>query len=263
VTEGARILGIHLEGPFISPKRLGTHPAEFRRDPDPALLGRLLEAGPIRLVTLAPELPGALDLVDLLFERGVAVSLGHTDATGEEARAGFDRGVRTVTHLFNAMRPFSHRDPGIVGAALSRPDVVVQIIVDEVHLAPDTVRLVWQAAGGRVALVTDAVSAAGPSGDGEFMLGAVPLVVADGAVRRADGVLAGSVLTMIEAVRNLNALGVPLERALEAASGVPAGVLGIADAGRIEVGARADLLVLDGELELERVLVGGETRVAV
>ncbi len=261
-TNGARILGVHLEGPFLSPARLGTHPAAARRDPDPALLERLLAAGPVRLVTLAPELPGAFELIDLLLLRGVAVSFGHTDAGGEEAHAAFDRGVHTVTHLFNAMRPFGHRDPGIAGAALTRPDVVVQIIVDGVHLAPDTVRLVWEAAAGRVALVTDAVAAAG-AGEGEFTLGDLSLVVRGGAVRSGDGVLAGSVLTMIEAVRNLHELGVPLEQALEAASVVPASVLGLTDAGRIEVGRRADLLVIDAELELERVLVGGEVRVAV
>ncbi len=260
--KGPRILGVHLEGPFLSPERLGTHPAEFRRDPDPALLERLLAAGPVRLVTLAPELPGAFELIDLLQQRGVAVSFGHTDATCDEAHAAFERGVHTVTHLFNAMRPFTHRDPGLAGAALARPDVVVQIIVDGVHLAPDTVRLVWKMAAGRVALVTDAVAPAG-AGAGEFALGGLPLVVGDGAVRRDDGVLAGSLLTMIEAVRNLHELGVPLEQALEAASVVPASVLGLSDTGRIEVGRRADLLVIDTELEIERVLVGGEVLVAV
>ncbi|MGZ4440726.1 MAG: N-acetylglucosamine-6-phosphate deacetylase [Gaiellaceae bacterium] len=261
-SKGPRILGVHVEGPFLSPACPGTHPPELLRDPDPELLVRLLEAGPVRIVTLAPELPGAFDLIELLHERGVVVSFGHSDATGEEAHAAFDRGVHTVTHLFNAMRPFRHRDPGIVGAALTRPDVVVQIIVDGVHLAPDTVRLVWEAAAGRVALVTDAVAPAG-AGAGEFTLGDVSLVVSDGAVRRDDGVLAGSVLTMIEAVRNLHELGVPVERALEAATLVPASVLALSDSGRIEVGRRADLLVLDGDLEIERVLVGGETLVAV
>ncbi len=138
---GARILGAHLEGPFISALRLGTHPAAFRSDPDGALLDRLLDAGRVRLVTLAPELPGALDLIDVLQARGVVVSLGHSDATAAEAHAAFDRGVRAVTHVFNAMRPLEHRDPGIVGAALVRPDVVLQAIVDGVHLDPDIVRL--------------------------------------------------------------------------------------------------------------------------
>jgi N-acetylglucosamine-6-phosphate deacetylase len=257
---GPRILGAHVEGPFLSPRRLGTHPPSARRDPDPALLERLLAAGPVRLYTLAPELPGALDLVDLLVERGITVSAGHTDATAEEANAAFDRGVRTVTHLFNAMRPFTHRDPGVAGTALARPDVTVQIILDGAHLAPDTVRLVWGAAAGRLALVTDAVAGAGVS-EGSYRLGDVPVEVRDGVVRRDDGVLAGSVLSMIEAVRNLHTLGVPLEAALDAATAVPGRVIG-ADAGRIEIGARADLVVLSEELEIERVLVGGEARVA-
>ena len=258
---GPRILGAHVEGPFLSPRRLGTHPPSARRDPDPALLERLLAAGPVRLFTLAPELPGALDLVDLLVARGVTVSAGHSDATADEANAAFDRGVGTVTHLFNAMRPFSHRDPGVAGVALARPDVIVQIILDGVHLAPDTVRLVWRAATGRLALVTDAVAGAGVDGDGSYRLGDVPVEVRGGVVRRDDGVLAGSVLTMIDAVRNLHALGVPLEDALGAATEVPARVIG-ADVGRIVVGAPADLVVLGDGLELERVLVGGEARVA-
>src|SRR3954453_3166580 len=130
-----RILGMHLEGPFLSPNRLGTHEASSRRDPDLPLLERLPDAGPVRLMTLAPELPGAGALIDRLHARGVVVSLGHTDATAGEANAAFDRGVATVTHLFNAMRPLQHRDPGIVGAALARDDVVVQVIVDGIHVA--------------------------------------------------------------------------------------------------------------------------------
>jgi N-acetylglucosamine-6-phosphate deacetylase len=258
---GPRILGAHVEGPFLSPRRLGTHPPSARRDPDSALLDRLLSAGPVRLFTLAPELPGALDLVDTLVARGITVSAGHTDASAEEAEAAFGRGVRTVTHLFNAMRPFTHRDPGVTGAALARPSVTVQIILDGVHLAPDTVRMVWQAAAGRLVLVTDAVAGAGAS-DGSYRLGDVSVEVRDGVVRRdGDGVLAGSVLTMIDAVRNLHALGVPLDAALGAATAVPAGVIG-ADAGRIEIGAPADLIVLTEELEIERVIVAGKARVA-
>lgn len=258
---GAQVVGAHLEGPFLSSARLGTHPARFRCDPDPALLERLLAAGPVTAVTLAPELPGALELVDVLLARGVVVSLGHSNATAAEAHAAFDRGVRTVTHVFNAMRPLTHRDPGIVGAALVRPDVVVQAIVDGVHLDPDVVRLLWSVAAGRLALVTDAMAAAG-SGDGAYALGSVDLDVNGGVARRGDGVLAGSTLTMIEAVRNLVALDVPLERAAEAASMVPARVLGKAGLGCLAPGSRADIVVLDDNLEIERVLVGGATRVA-
>jgi N-acetylglucosamine-6-phosphate deacetylase len=258
---GPRILGIHLEGPFLSPVRLGTHPPDFRRDPDVELLTRLVDSGPVRLVTLAPELPGAEALVRLLLERGITISCGHSDATSEEASAAFDRGVRTVTHLFNAMRPFRHRDPGIAGAALVRDDVVVQIILDGIHLAPDTMRLVWRAAAGRVALVTDAMAGAGVS-DGSYSLGGVDVVIRDGVARGPDGVLAGSALTMIEAVRNLHGLGVPLADALDAATAVPARVLGPPAVGQLGIDLSADVVVLSDTLEIERVLVGGETRVA-
>jgi N-acetylglucosamine-6-phosphate deacetylase len=258
---GPRILGVHLEGPFLASSRLGTHPASARRDPDTSLLARLLDAGPVRLVTLAPELPGADGLIDLLRNRGVAISCGHSDATSAQANAAFDRGVGTVTHLFNAMRPFLHRDPGIAGAALARDDVVVQIILDGVHLADDTARVVWRAAAGRVALVTDAVAAAG-AGEGLYRLGAVELEVRDGVVRGPDGQLAGSVLTMDEAVRNLHALGVSLEESLAAATSVPAGVIGASEAGRLDVGLPADVVVLDDNLAVDRVLLAGDALVA-
>ena len=257
-----RILGMHLEGPFLSPNRLGTHESSSRRDPDPALLDRLLDAGPVRLMTLAPELPGADYLIDRLLERGVAVSLGHSDATAAQANAAFERGARTVTHLFNAMRPFLHRDPGIAGAALARDDVVVSIILDGIHLAPETARVAWRAASNRLALVTDAITAAGVA-DGEYSFGNFDVMVHEGTVRGPDGVLAGSVLTMVEAVRNLHALGAPLEEAVAAATSTPARVLGEPDLGRLAVGLPADLVVLDDSLEIERVLVAGTVHVAV
>jgi N-acetylglucosamine-6-phosphate deacetylase len=212
-------------------------------------------------MTLAPELSGAEALIDRLLERGVVVSIGHTDATAGEANAAFDRGARSVTHLFNAMRPFAHRDPGIAGAALARDDVYVSIILDGIHLAPETALTVWRAAGSRMALVSDAIAAA-PSADGSSSLGELDLEVREGAVRGPDGVLAGSVLTMIEAVRHLHQLGVPIEDAVSAATVTPARILGDPSLGRIEVGAAADVVVLDDRLEIERVLVGGEVRVA-
>jgi N-acetylglucosamine-6-phosphate deacetylase len=257
-----RVLGLHLEGPFLSPNRLGTHEASARRDPDPAFLDRLLDAGPVRLMTLAPELPDADLLIDRLLERGVAVSLGHTDATAAQANAAFDRGARSVTHLFNAMRPFLHRDPGIVGAALARDDVIVSIILDGIHLAPETAKTAWRAARGRLALVTDAITATMVS-DGPSSLGELAVHVHEGTVRGPDGRLAGSVLTMIEAVRNLLDLGVPFEDAVTAATSTPAGVLGDPELGRLDVGLPADVVVLNDRVEIERVLVAGEIRVAV
>jgi N-acetylglucosamine-6-phosphate deacetylase len=213
------------------------HPADARRDPDAALLKRLLVAGPVRLVTLAPELPGALELIRGLLERDVTVSLGHSNATAAEAGAAFDLGVRTVTHLFNAMRPLHHRDPGIAGAALAREDVIVQAILDGVHLAAETEAFLWRATRGRLALVTDHTAVPGGM--------------------TADGTLAGSTTTMIESVRRLHRLGASLEESLNAASLVPARILGDPTIGRLEPGLPADIIVVTGELEIERVLVNG------
>ena len=241
-SDGARALGAHLEGPFLSPTRLGAHPAAARRDPDPKLLDRLLIEGPVRLVTLAPELPGAHDLIRALLGRGVTVSFGHSDATAEEANAAFDLGVHTVTHLFNAMRPFHHRDPGIAGAALARADVTVQIILDGVHLAPETAAVAWHAARGRMALVTDFTTA--PGG------------------RTPEGVLAGSTVPLIEAVRNLHTLGASLEEAILAATEIPARIIGEPTAGRLGVGLPADVVVLTDGLEIERMLVAGKDRLS-
>jgi N-acetylglucosamine-6-phosphate deacetylase len=255
------IIGAHVEGPFISPRRLGVHPPSCQRSPDPALLGRLLDAGGVHQMTLAPELPGAFELIDLLLERGVVVSAGHTDASAAEAHLAFDRGVRTVTHLFNAMRPLVPRDPGIALAALARTDVTIQLIADMHHVAGDTLLVAWRAARGRIALVTDAVAATA-MGDGDFALAGRPLVSTDGVVRGPEGQLAGSVLTMIDAVRNVHGLGIPLEEALTAASAVPARIAGRPDLGRLEPGAPADVVVLDDNLEIIRVLVQGGDRVA-
>ena len=223
---------------------------------------RLLDAGPVRLMTLAPELDGADTLIETLLENGVVVALGHTDATAAQAHAAFDAGARCVTHLFNAMRPLLHRDPGIVGAALARDDVFVSIILDGIHLAPETARTVWKAARERTVLVSDAIAAA-PRGDGPSTLGELDLRVHEGAVRGPDGVLAGSVLTMIEAVRNLHALGASLEEAVAAATISPARVLGDPELGRLDVGLPADIVVLNDRVEIERVLVAGVDRVPV
>jgi N-acetylglucosamine-6-phosphate deacetylase len=259
---GPRVLGAHVEGPFLSPAWPGAHDPALLTAPDPALLGRLLEAAPVRQVTLAPELPGALELVDALRARGVTVSAGHTDATAAEAHLAFDRGVATVTHLFNAMRRTAPRDPGLAMAALARADVAVQLIVDGHHLASAMVLVAWRAARGRLALVTDAVAAAGME-DGEFTLGGQAITAAGGVVRGPAGRLAGSALTMIDAVRNLHALGVPLEEALTAASSVPARIARRADLGQLTPGARADLVIVDDRLEIARVLVDGRDRVTV
>ncbi len=254
------VIGAHVEGPFLSPERMGTHPPLHRRDPDLELLDRLLDAGRVTEFTLAPELAGADALIRRLLERGVVVSAGHTNATADQAHAAFDLGVSTVSHLFNAMRPFRSRDPGVVGVALTRPDVYVQMIVDGHHLADETVLLIWAAAGGRVALVSDATAGAAGNG-GTYQLGDIEIEVSDGVPLREDGVLAGTVLTMIDAVRNLHALGIPFEEAIGAATSVPARILGRPDLGVLEPGGRADLVVLDDRLEIVRVHCGGDARV--
>ena len=214
-------------------------------------------------MTLAPELPGADALIERLRERGVAVAAGHTNATAEEANHAFDLGVGGVTHVFNAMRPFRSRDPGIAGAALTRAGVVIGMVVDGHHLADETVRLIWSCAAGRVALVTDAMAAAGNGGSsGTFQLGDVEVAVEDGAApKREDGTLAGSTLTMIDAVRNLHALGVPFEQAVGAATEVPARFLARGDVGFLEPGAQADVVVLDDRLEIQAVLCSGRNDV--
>jgi N-acetylglucosamine-6-phosphate deacetylase len=246
---GPRVIGAHLDGPFLSPERLGTHPPEHRRDPDPAFLDRLLDAGRVTTITLAPELTGANELITCARARGVVVGAGHTNATAAEAHEAFDHGVTTVSHIFNAMRPFTQRDPGVSGAALARPDVFVQMIVDGRHLADETVRLVWAVAGGRVALVSDATAAAA-AGPGTYRLGSVEISVTKGVPLRDDGVIAGTALTMLHAVRNLHALGVSFEAAVGAATTVPARLLGRSDVGVLEVGGPADVIVLDDRLEL-------------
>ena len=259
---GPRLLGVHLEGPFLSPEHPGVHPVEHLRAPDRALAERLLAAGPVRYVTLAPELPGALDLIEVLHARGIVVSFGHSGATAAETELAFGRGVGTVTHLFNAMRAFHHREPGIAGAALARSDVIVQAIFDGHHLAHDAELLVWRAAAGRLALVTDAIAAAGV-GDGHYALAGVEVDVREGVARGPAGELAGSLLSMLQAVRNLHSLGASFEDAVAAATSIPARAGRIAELGVLGVGRPADVVVLDDRLEIRTVIVAGEVPAAV
>jgi N-acetylglucosamine-6-phosphate deacetylase len=235
-----RVLGAHLEGPFLHPDRLGAHDAASRRDPDPELLRRLLDAGPVRHVTLAPEMPGADELVEALVARGIVVAAGHTAATAEQAHAAFDRGVSVVTHLGNAMRPLSHGVPALADAALARSDVTVTVIADGEHLAAETLLTAWRAARGRCALVSDA---AAPT-----LAGRAP---APGAR------LAGSRHTLLDGVRTLHGLGVPLAEAIGAATAVPARVAGRPELGDLVPGTPADVLVLDDRLDVVRVLADG------
>ncbi len=259
---GPGLAGIHLEGPFISRRRSGAQDRDAIREPDAAVMERLLEAcrGHARMVTIAPERPGGLGLVRQVAGAGAVPAVGHTEAGFEEATAAVDAGVRVSTHLFNAMRGLHHRDLGTVGAALSRDEVVCELVNDGVHLRPEVVRLVFQAAGARrVALVTDAIAAAGMA-DGDYRFGRVRLRVRAGVARLAGGeTIAGSTLTMAAALRRaVVEVGIPVEEAVTAASATPARAVGIdGRVGSIEPGKAADLVVLDDDLEVVRVMTRG------
>ncbi|HEY2193557.1 MAG TPA: N-acetylglucosamine-6-phosphate deacetylase [Actinomycetospora sp.] len=259
---GARLLGAHVEGPFLSPARAGTHPPQHLHSPDPELLTTLLDAGEVAITTLAPELDGALDLVRQATAAGVAVMAGHSDATAAQAHAGFDAGVSGATHLFNAMSGFAHRAPGLAAAALAHPGAVVTVIADGHHLDPDVLRVVAVAAAGRWALVTDATAAAGMP-EGTFVLGDVALTVADGAVRNPDGTLAGSAATLAGCVRTAVAAGIDLSAALVAATATPARLVPPGrrphpDLGVLRPGGVADVTVLDDALRVSSVLLAGK-----
>ncbi|MDT7741154.1 MAG: N-acetylglucosamine-6-phosphate deacetylase [Actinomycetota bacterium] len=261
-TAGARLLGAHLEGPFLSPDRAGTHPPRHLRAPDPELLTALLAGGQVALTTLAPELDGALDLVRVATARGVTVMAGHSDAAAADAHAGFDAGISGATHLFNAMSGFGHRAPGLAAAALAHPGAVVTLIADGHHLAPDVLRVVAHAAAGRWALITDATAASGMP-EGTFTLGDVELTLADGAVRNPDGTLAGSAATLAGCVRAAVAAGIDLAAALVAATATPARLVPPAqrphpDLGVLRPGGVADVTVLDDALQVATVLLAGK-----
>jgi N-acetylglucosamine-6-phosphate deacetylase len=251
-----RLLGFHLEGPFLSIDRRGAHPVEHLRDPDPALAEELLVAGPVAAMTLAPELPGGLELVEWLAARNVQVRIGHTDASALTAHEAFDRGARAITHIHNAHRPFAARDPGPAGAALARDEVAITAIVDGVHLAPETVAVVRRAAGARLCLVSDAVAAAG-LGDGRFELGGRQIEVRDGRSTLADGTLAGSVGALDGSLRLLVESGAMLAEAVHAVSRAPALLAGHPELGLLEPGAPADIAILDDDLRVRQTLVGG------
>ncbi len=252
----AHVLGAHLEGPFLAPGRLGAHPPAHRRDPDPALLARLLAAGRVGMVTLAPELPGALELVARARAAGAVVALGHSDADAATTRAALAAGARAGTHVWNAMRPLAQRDPGIVGALLAEHGPVLGLIADGVHVADEVLALTWRLGRTRVALVSDAMAAAG-LGDGAFALGDVEVVVRGGVARTPTGALAGATAPLLDGVRRLVALGASVPAAIDAATRVPALLLGEQARGHLAPGLPADVLVLDDALDVVRVLVGG------
>jgi N-acetylglucosamine-6-phosphate deacetylase len=260
---GAAVLGAHLEGPFLSRLFPGAmDPAHFVA-PDRAAWQRLLAAAPgtPAMMTVAPELPGALELTRALVAAEVVVSLGHTDATYDQTVRAVEAGASSVTHLFNAMRPMHHRDPGVLGAALELPELNCELICDGLHVDGPALRIAHRAKGpGAIRLVTDATAAAGMP-DGEYRLGAGRVVAANGRATVAGGSsLAGSTLTMADAVRNaVRLLGVPVHTAVSFATATPARLLGLADRkGRLAAGYDADLVVLGDDVSAVRTMLGGE-----
>ncbi|WP_405373080.1 MULTISPECIES: N-acetylglucosamine-6-phosphate deacetylase [unclassified Microbacterium] len=251
------VLGSHLEGPFLEPAHRGAHRSDLLRHPDAAAIDLLLDAGrgTVAQLTLAPELPGALDAIRHAVERGVTVAVGHTGAGAAATRAAFDAGATILTHAFNAMPGLHHRAPGPLGAASADGRVTWELIADGIHLDPDIVRLAFRLAPGRVALITDAMAAAG-HGDGDHLLGGRAVRVAGGVARAADGVLAGSTLTQDAALRTAVAAGVPLGEAITSLTRTPARAIGRPELGSLAVGSTADAVLLDEALHVRRVMVG-------
>lgn len=237
----AKILGIHLEGPFISTVRPGVHPLDYFQSPDLDLIGKYLRAGTVSIVTIAPELPGAIEVIKHLTAMGVLVSLGHSNATADEAHAGFDAGAKTVTHLWNAMPPMSSRAPGLVGVALERDDVTIQIIVDGVHVAPEVVKATVAAAPDRFVVTNDAVAPAG-LGEGKFPFGTFEVEVKSGRAVRNDGVLAGGVGSLYGSLNLLLDLGVALDCAIASMSSRPAALIGQGHIGNLDLGSPVQVI---------------------
>ena len=260
---GAELVGLHLEGPFLCKAKKGAQNEAFLHDPDPAMLHRLQQAaqGMVKLVTLAAEQPGALEFIRSAQEDGITVSLGHTTADYDTACAAYEAGARQATHLFNAMPPFTHRAPGVVGAAFDHPQVKVELISDGVHIHPSVVRAVFQLFGaGRVILISDSLRATGMP-DGRYPFGGQEIEVHGNRATMADdpNTLAGSVSDLMACMRSAVSFGIPLHDAVRAAAVNPAQVLGIFDRlGSLDVGKTANLAILDRDLNLKDVFFCGQ-----
>ncbi|WP_020140093.1 N-acetylglucosamine-6-phosphate deacetylase [Streptomyces sp. 351MFTsu5.1] len=263
LAEQGDIAGIHFEGPFISPCRKGAHSEALLRHPDPAEVRKLIDAGRghARMLTLATELPGGLDSVRLLAEHGVIAAIGHTDATYEQTVEAIDAGATVATHLFNAMPPLGHREPGPIAALLEDERITVELINDGTHLHPAALQLAFRhARSARVAFITDAMDAAG-FGDGRYMLGPLEVEVSEGVARLVEGgSIAGSTLTLDRAFkRAVTVDGLPVEDVVAAISANPARLLGMSDRiGSLEPGKDADLVLLDHRFDLKGVMRRGQ-----
>ena len=259
---GARMLGLHLEGPFINPEKRGAHSARHIRPPSTLILEQLLARSGhrVKLITLAPEVEGSLELIRFARSRGVVVSLGHSNATLEETMAAIDLGAGNATHLFNAMRSFSHRDPGILGAVLTTPRIRAELIADGIHVSPAAVDLCLRCKGaGRILLISDAVSATGMP-EGQYRLADMEITLSEGVCRTPNGTLAGSILTQDQALRNMiRWSGLPVHTVLGMLTRNPAQSLGIASGkGTLAPGHDADMVLLDQDLRVHTTIVQGE-----
>lgn len=255
---GAKIVGIHLEGPFINPKYKGAQNEQFIVEPTKEVLNKLTEEDIVKLITIAPELSGAEETIKILRDKGINVSMGHSDATYDDTMKGVISGATQVTHLFNGMRPFHHREPGIIGAALATDAIRCQIIADGIHLHFGTIRMVYKAKGYRnIILISDSMSATGLS-DGNYELGGLKVSVKSGAPRLPNGSLAGSTLTLDVAVRNMvNKAFIPLPFVSKMASKVPAESIGEFDIGEFSYGKKADITILDKSFKVIRTYIDG------
>ena len=261
-TGGAEILGVNLEGPYINPEKKGAQKEEDIREPSIEEFTKFKQASGdlIRLVTIAPEIPGAIDFIKYLYKQGIIASVGHTNATYVQTQAGIQAGLSHVTHTFNAMRELHHREPGVVGAALTSPELTVEVIADGIHIHPIVLKILTKIKEGeKVVLITDAMRAAGLK-EGTYDLGGQEVIVTKGQARLKDETLAGSVLTMDKAVKNMvNKIGIQLPKAIQMASFNPARSIGIDDKkGSLEPGKDADIVILNKNLETELTIVAGK-----
>ncbi len=259
---GAYPVGLHVEGPFLNPQRKGAHRQEHLRSPNLDFCRSFSPQEGVRLVTLAPELPGALEVVRQLSQRGIVVSASHSMATYEQSRQAFEAGVRYATHLFNTMPPVHQFEPGLVTAVLQDPDLCFGLIADGIHVHPALVDLIWKLSGpGRMTLVSDAMAALG-QGPGKYRLGDQDKVIVDSvSARLPNGLLAGSILTQDAALRNLIAFtGCTMQDALTCLTSTPAALLGLEnDFGRVAPGVQADFVLMTPMLEVVQTFVAGQS----